>query len=99
MCDTSNPKIHLQQAVTKKQMKRILTSLFIFAAIAAAAQTTLPTAWSFPTTVFPTGWSSNLSASSYYTGSGNTPPAAKCAATGDYVQIYFSGTPGTLTYF
>ncbi len=81
-------------------MKRILTSLFIFAAIAAAAQPTpLPTSWSFPNTNFPTGWTSNLAASSYYTGSGNTPPAAKLAATGAYVQIYFSGNPGALTYY
>jgi endonuclease I len=78
-------------------MKRILTTLIIFAAIAASAQTTLPTAWSFPTTSFPTGWTMN--GISYYTGSGNTPPAAKLDGTGDWVQIYFSGNPGTLTYF
>lgn len=78
-------------------MKRILTSLFIFAALVATAQTTLPTAWSFTTTVFPTGWSMNGIA--YYTGSGNTPPAAKLDNTGDWVQIYFSGTPGALTYY
>ncbi|CAN5149589.1 hypothetical protein BH09BAC5_BH09BAC5_10980 [soil metagenome] len=78
-------------------MKRILTTLFIFASIAITAQTTLPTSWSFPTTVFPTGWS--MSGIAYYTGSGNTPPAAKLDNTGDWVQIYFAGTPGALTYY
>jgi endonuclease I len=78
-------------------MKRIITSLFIFAAIAATAQTTLPTSWSFPTTVFPTGWSE--SGIAYYTGSGNTPPAAKLDNTGDWVQIYFAGAPGVLSYY
>src|ERR1700751_3503392 len=78
-------------------IKRILTSLFIFAAIAATAQTTLPTSWSFTTTSYPTGWSASSVA--FYTGSGNTPPAAKFDATGDWVQIYFSGIPGALSYY
>ncbi len=78
-------------------MKRILTTLFIFAAIAATAQTTLPTQWSFTTTSFPTGWSQ--SGISYYTGSGNTPPAAKFDGTGDWVEIYFASAPGLLTYY
>lgn len=78
-------------------MKRFLTTLMIFAAIAASAQTTLPTSWSFPTTTFPTGWSA--SGISYYTGSGNTPPAAKLDNTGDWVQIFFAQTPGALSYY
>jgi endonuclease I len=78
-------------------MKRILATLFIFAAITATAQTTLPTNWSFATTTFPTGWSEN--GIGYYTGSGNTPPAAKLDGTGDWVEIYFSGAPGLLSYY
>ena len=78
-------------------MKKILTTLMIFAAIAASAQATLPTSWSFPTTNFPTGWSA--SGISYYTGSGNTPPAAKLDNTGDWVQIYFAQAPGVLSYY
>jgi endonuclease I len=78
-------------------MKRILTSLFIFAAIAATAQTTLPTSWSFATTVFPTGWSE--SGISYYTGSGNTPPAARLDNDFDWVQIHFASAPGVLSYY
>lgn len=78
-------------------MKRILTSLFIFAALAASAQTTLPTSWSFPTTVFPNGWSE--SGISYYTGSGNTPPAARLDNDFDWVQIHFASAPGVLTYY
>lgn len=80
-------------------MKRILTSLFIFAALAVTAQTTLPTSWSFATTVFPNGWTTNFTTTDYYTGSGNTPPAAKFASTGKYVQIFFSGAPGALSYY
>lgn len=78
-------------------MKNIFTSLLIIVALTATAQSTLPTAWSFPTTIFPTGWTN--SGIAYYTGSGNTPPAAKFDTQTDWVQIYFSGTPGTLTYF
>ncbi len=78
-------------------MKRILTSLVIFAAIAASAQTTLPTNWSFPTTVYPAGWSE--SGTSYYTGSGNTPPAAKLDSDFDWVQIHFASAPGLLSYY
>src|SRR5574337_1057581 len=82
-------------------MKHLLTALFASALIAApmaiGAQTTLPTSWSFTTTTFPNGWSA--SGISYYTGSGNTPPAAKLDNTGDWVQIYFAGTPGPLTYY
>ncbi|CAN5844740.1 hypothetical protein BH11BAC7_BH11BAC7_35750 [soil metagenome] len=80
-------------------MKRILTTLLIFAAIAVTAQTTLPTQWSFSTTVFPNGWTTNLTTTDYYTGSGNTPPAAKFSSTGKWVQIYFSGNPGALSYY
>jgi hypothetical protein len=78
-------------------MKKILTTLMIFAAIAISAQTTLPTSWSFTTTTFPTGWSA--SGISYYTGSGNTPPAAKLDNTGDWVQIFFAQAPGALSYY
>jgi endonuclease I len=78
-------------------MKKILTALFSLMTFFVIAQTTLPTSWSFTTTTFPTGWTSNSIL--YYTGSGNTPPAAKLDATGDWIQIYFSGTPGALSYF
>lgn len=71
--------------------------LLVFAAIAVTAQTTLPTTWSFTTTVFPAGWSE--SGIAYYTGSGNTPPAAKFDNTGDWVQIAFSDAPGPLSYY
>lgn len=79
-------------------MKRLLTALLFLSAIALTAQTTLPTSWSFSSTVFPNGWtaSSNIA---YYTGSGNTPPACKFDATGKYVEIFFAGTPGPLSYY
>lgn len=81
----------------KEPMKRILTALFCVAGLYLAAQTTLPTSWSFTTTTFPNGWTA--SGNTYYTGSGNTPPACKFDGTGDWVQIYFAGAPGPLTYY
>ncbi|HTL80695.1 MAG TPA: endonuclease [Bacteroidia bacterium] len=78
-------------------MKKLLTALFSIMIVSMIAQTTLPTSWSFTTTVFPNGWTA--SGNTYYSGSGNTPPACKFDGTGDWVQIYFSGTPGPLTYY
>lgn len=78
-------------------MKKLLVAIFSVCAVAIAAQTTLPTSWSFPTTTFPAGWSA--SGISYYTGSGNTPPAAKLDSDNDYVEIWFASAPGTLTYY
>lgn len=97
MCNTNKTKNSPSTGGDKNKMKRFLTSLFIFASLAITAQTTLPTAWSFPTTVFPTGWS--MSGIGYYTGSGNTPPAAKLDNTADWIQIHFSGAPGALSYY
>jgi endonuclease I len=78
-------------------MKNFLTTLLALAAICISAQTTLPTSWSFTTTVYPNGWTS--SGTTFYTGSGNTPPACKFDSDLDYVEIYFSGAPGALTYY
>ncbi|HEU4716319.1 MAG TPA: endonuclease [Bacteroidia bacterium] len=78
-------------------MKKLITALFFFVTAVTIAQTTLPTSWSFTTTSFPTGWTA--SGNSYYTGSGNTPPACKFDNTGDWVQIFFSGAPGALSYY
>lgn len=79
-------------------MKKITTTLAAVAmTIALHAQTSLPTSWSFTTATFPNGWTA--SGNAYYTGSGNTPPACKFDNTGDWVQIWFSGSPGTLTYY
>lgn len=78
-------------------MKKLLTAFVSALALTVAAQTTLPTSWSFPTTTFPNGWSA--SGISYYTGSGNTPPAAKLDSDNDYVEIWFASAPGTLTYY
>lgn len=79
------------------EMKKLFAALFSVCTIALAAQTTLPTSWSFPTVTFPAGWSA--SGISYYTGSGNTPPAAKLDSDNDYVEIWFASAPGTLTYY
>ncbi len=78
-------------------MKRLFTTLLVFAALALTAQTSLPTAWSFATTVYPNGWTE--SGTTYYTGSGNTPPACKLESDFDWVQIWFSGNPGALSYY
>src|SRR5690349_9721485 len=78
-------------------MKKFLTVFAVVFTLAVAAQTTLPTSWSFPTTSFPNGWSA--SGISYYTGSGNTPPAAKLDSDNDYVEIWFASAPGSLSYY
>lgn len=62
------------------------------------AQTSLPTSWNFATTTLPTGWTSSGTGFAYYSASGNPAPAAKFASTGDKLTIYFSSSPGNLTY-
>lgn len=82
-------------------MKKILYTLSLIAVInlSGFAQAVLPTAWSFPTTIFPTGWTAADPLPGYYTGSGNTPPAYKFDATGDQIIIFFASNPGNLTYY
>lgn len=67
------------------------------------SQAVLPTSSSFTTTVFPTGWTAVSTAPtstiSYYTASGNTPPALKFDGTGDILTINFASSPGDLTYY
>ena len=79
--------------------KLLLTGLgSALAAMMGFAQTSLPTSWGFATTTLPTGWSSSGTGFSYYSASGNPAPAAKFAATGDKLTIFFSSSPGNLTY-
>lgn len=78
-------------------MKKLLTAIVSVVAFTLAAQTTLPTSWSFTTSTYPNGWTA--SGTSFYTGSGNTPPACKLDNTGDYVEIWFASAPGPLTYY
>lgn len=65
--------------------------------VQAMAQAVLPTSWSFTTSTLPTGWSE--SGTTFYTASGNTPPAMKFDNTGDYLVINFTSAPGNLTYY
>lgn len=79
-------------------MKKGLLSLIAALGFTAlAAQTSLPTSWSFTTTSFPNGWTSG--GTTYYSGSGNTPPALKFDNTADWLEIHFSGAPGPLSYY
>jgi hypothetical protein len=78
-------------------MKKLITAIFAICAIAAVAQTTLPTSWSFTTATYPNGWTA--SGTGFYTGSGNTPPACRFDNTGDYLEIWFASAPGALTYY
>lgn len=71
--------------------------------IDANAQTTLPTAWGFSTTILPNGWTevnanSATVPSPYYSGSGNPAPAYKLDFTGDILMIYFNSAPGSVNY-
>jgi hypothetical protein len=77
--------------------KRILLMSAVLISIVAYSQAILPTNWSFPTTNLPTGWTE--SGTSFYTASGNTPPAMKFDNTGDYMIINLNSNPGNLTYY
>lgn len=78
----------------KKVLAFLLTSVSV---LHLSAQTALPTTWSFTTTSFPFGWTA--SGNTYYSGSGNTPPACKFDNTGDWLEIYYSGSAGPLSYY
>ena len=80
-------------------MKKTLyfSLLFLASHLVGYSQAVLPTNWSFTTAILPTGWSE--SSSNFYTGSGNTPPAKKFTATGEYLTINFASAPGALTYY
>ena len=69
----------------------------VLISIVAYSQAILPTTWSFSTTNLPTGWTE--SGTSFYTASGNTPPAIKFDGTGDYLMININSNPGDLTYY
>ena len=77
--------------------KRILLMSTVLISIVAYSQAILPTTWSFPTTNLPAGWTE--SGTSFYTASGNTPPAMKFDNTGDYMIINLNSNPGNLTYY
>jgi hypothetical protein len=77
--------------------KRILLMSTVLISIVAYSQAILPTTWSFSTTNLPTGWTE--SGTSFYTASGNTPPAMKFDNTGDYMIINLNSNPGNLTYY
>ena len=76
---------------------KILLMSTLLISIVAYSQAILPTAWSFPTTNLPSGWTE--SGTSFYTASGNTPPAMKFDNTGDYMIINLNSNPGDLTYY
>jgi hypothetical protein len=61
------------------------------------AQAILPTSWGFATANLPTGWTQT--GTTFYTASGNIPPACKFDNTGDSLTIHFASAPGNLTYY
>lgn len=84
--------------------KAIILALgFLLAAgTAALGQATLPAFYSGPwsSTNLPTGWTKSGLGSDYktdYDGSGGV--AAKFDSSSDFLQIYFSGSPGAVSYY
>ncbi len=77
--------------------KIIIFTLLVFSTLVVFSQAILPTTWSFPTVNLPNGWTE--SGTSFYTASGNTPPAMKFDGTGDYLIINVNSSPGDLTYY
>lgn len=79
--------------------KQLLTAFgAALLAISSFAQTSLPASWGFTTATLPAFWTSSGTGFAYYAASGNPAPAAKFAATGDKLTIFFSSSPGNLTY-
>lgn len=79
----------------KNKIKLLLMALCINTMV--MAQAILPTAWGFSTATLPTGWSQV--GTTFYTASGNIPPACKFDNTGDSLTIHFASAPGNLTYY
>ncbi len=77
--------------------KKFITAICMAFTVAVAAQTTLPTSWSFATSVYPNGWTAV--GTGFYTGSGNTPPACRFDNTADYLEIWFASSAGPVTYY
>ncbi len=80
--------------------KIILLSLSIAFAVFATAQVTLPTFWGCDGGL-PNAWTCSCAGSSTpvtYSGTGNPAPALKLASTGDYLQIWFSNAPYSISY-
>ena len=77
--------------------KRILLIGILLISTLAYTQAILPTTWSFTTTNLPAGWTEL--GTSFYTASGNTPPAMKFDNTDDYMIINLNSNPGNLTYY
>lgn len=78
-------------------MKKLLAAFASVLTLTIAAQTTLPTSWSFATATYPNGWTATGTA--FYTGSGNTPPACKLDNTADNLVIWFASAAGPVTYY
>ena len=79
----------------KNKIKLLIASLCINTMV--MAQAILPTAWGFSTAVLPNGWTQT--GTTFYTASGNIPPACKFDNTGDSLTIHFASAPGNLTYY
>jgi len=71
---------------------------FIKPFAATFAQANLPASWDFNGAA-PAGWT--ISGTSTYASNGysNTIPSCKLDGTGDYVELYFTGNPGMLSYY
>lgn len=79
----------------KNKIKLLLVMLSINTMV--FAQAILPTAWGFATANLPVGWTQT--GTTFYTASGNIPPACKFDNTGDSLTIHFASAPGNLTYY
>ncbi len=87
-------------------MKRFFKTLTLFCLFFLfggflRAQATLPTFFSFETFSPPTGWTLFLDVSAgdtYYSGGSDDSPSCRLDATGEYVQIYFSDAPDSVSY-
>ena len=66
------------------------------------AQKQLPVSFSFASYPLPSDWLGSVGFANnggYYSATGNTPPAAKFANAGDYIQVHFAGSPSLINYY
>lgn len=78
-------------------LKALSLIILFFSSLNLFGQANLPTSFDFGFPDFPIGW--QVKNTSFYTNSGNIPPALKFDNTGDYLEIYFEESPQFLTYF
>lgn len=79
-----------------------LTLFFTLVSISSFSQATLPTSYSFDGSALPAGWILNLNIAqngTTYSNGSDSSPSCRLDATGEYVQIHYATSSGTVSYY